>query len=146
MASPLVELRYTPEAGGGNQRWRDLAESMNDCHAVVVSGIGRAPRWALERAGLRVIEMSGLISEGLGSLFRTGEVPAVDEETIQILRIGVSGYRHGLRLTSDRRRGTWKNQNIISLYAPASGSRARPRACVIARNPLVVAVSTERAL
>jgi nitrogen fixation protein NifB len=71
----LVELRYTPEVGGGNQRWRDLAESINDCHAVVVSGIGRAPRWVLERAGLRVIEMSGLISEGLGSLFRTGGVP-----------------------------------------------------------------------
>ena len=72
----LVELRYTPEAGGGNQRWRDLAESINDCHAVVVSGVGRAPRWVLERAGLRVIEMSGLISEGLESLFRTGDVPA----------------------------------------------------------------------
>jgi nitrogen fixation protein NifB len=71
----LFELRYTPEAGGGNQRWRDLAESINDCHAVVVSGIGRAPRWVLERAGLRVIEMSGLISEGLESLFRTGGVP-----------------------------------------------------------------------
>jgi nitrogen fixation protein NifB len=71
----LVELRYTPEVGGGNQRWRDLAESINDCHAVVVSGIGRAPRWVLERAGLRVIEMSGLISEGLGCLFRTGDVP-----------------------------------------------------------------------
>jgi nitrogen fixation protein NifB len=71
----LVELRYTPEVGGGNQRWRDLAESINDCHAVVVSGIGRAPRWVLERAGLRVIEMIGLISEGLGSLFRTGGVP-----------------------------------------------------------------------
>ena len=43
----LVELRYTPEAGGGNQRWRDLAESINDCHAVVVSGVGRTPRWVL---------------------------------------------------------------------------------------------------
>ncbi len=71
----LVELRYTPETGGGNQRWRDLAESIDDCRAVVVSGIGRAPRWVLEHAGLRVIEMSGLISEGLGSLFHTGDVP-----------------------------------------------------------------------
>jgi nitrogen fixation protein NifB len=72
----LVELRYTPEPGGGNQRWRELAESLSDCHTVVVSGIGRAPRWVLERAGLRVIEMGGLISDGLESLFRTGNIPS----------------------------------------------------------------------
>ena len=72
----LVELRYTPETGGGFQRWREMADLIADCRAVVVSGVGRKPRWVLEQSGLKVIEMEGLISAALGSLFRTGEVPA----------------------------------------------------------------------
>ncbi len=91
----LVELRYTPEAGGGNQRWRDLAESITDCHAILVSGIGRAPRWVLEHAGLQVIEMSGLISEGLGSLFRTGGVPASMRKHFKACGSGCQGTGTG---------------------------------------------------
>ncbi len=72
----LVELRYTPETGGGFQRWRELAELVGDCRAVVVSGVGRKPRWVLEQSGLNVIEMEGLISVALGNLFRIGDVPA----------------------------------------------------------------------
>jgi len=72
----LLELRYTPEVGGGFQRWRELAESITDCRAVVVSGVGRKPRWVLEQTGLKVIEMEGLIATALGSLFRSGEIPA----------------------------------------------------------------------
>ena len=72
----LVDRRQTPEPGGGNSRWRELAESIRDCHTILVSGIGRAPRWVLEQSGLSVIEMSGLITSGLESIERTGTVPA----------------------------------------------------------------------
>lgn len=72
----LVELRATPEPGGGNGRWRELASSLEDCHTIIVSGVGPAPRWVLEREGLRVLEVSGLISEAMESLHRTGDVPA----------------------------------------------------------------------
>lgn len=75
-APMMIEHRYAPEPGSGNQRWREMAASLADCHTVLVSGIGRAPRWVLEQAGLRVIEMAGLISEGIGSLQRTGDVPS----------------------------------------------------------------------
>lgn len=71
-----VERRKTPEPGGGNSRWRALAASISDCHTVMVSGVGRAPRWVLEQAGLRVVEMSGLISEGIDSMLRTGDMPS----------------------------------------------------------------------
>jgi nitrogen fixation protein NifB len=74
--SRLIDRRGTPEPGGGNGRWRELAESIRDCHTLLVSGIGRAPRWVLEQAGLNVIEMTGLISSGLESIERTGTVPA----------------------------------------------------------------------
>jgi nitrogen fixation protein NifB len=72
----LIDRRRTPEPGGGNGRWRELAESIRDCHTILVSGIGRAPRWVLEQSGLSVIEMSGLITSGLESIERTGTVPA----------------------------------------------------------------------
>lgn len=72
----LIGRRNTPEPGGGNARWRELAKAIEDCHTILVSGIGRAPRWVLEQSGLRVIEMSGLISEGISSVAQTGDVPA----------------------------------------------------------------------
>ena len=87
----LAELRYTPEPGGGFQRWRELAESISDCRAIVVSGIGRKPRWVLEQTGLKVIEMEGLISHALGSLFRTGDVPASMRTQLKACGSGCQG-------------------------------------------------------
>ena len=71
----LVAMRDTPEAGAGNQRWRDLAKTIEDCHSILVSGAGRAPRWVMEQSGLRVIEASGLIAQAMESLHRSGDVP-----------------------------------------------------------------------
>jgi nitrogen fixation protein NifB len=72
----LIGKRKTPEVGGGNERWRELAEIIKDCHTILVSGVGRTPRWVLEEKGVRVIEMAGLISEGISHVARTGDVPA----------------------------------------------------------------------
>jgi len=72
----LIETRATPEPGDGMGRWRELAQTIQDCRAVIVGGIGRKPRWALEKAGLKVIEMSGLISQAVSTLYQSGDVPA----------------------------------------------------------------------
>jgi nitrogen fixation protein NifB len=71
----LVEKRETPEPGQAHGRWLEMAKSLRDCRALVVSGVGVSPRRVLEHEGVRIIEMGGLISEGLASLFRTGDVP-----------------------------------------------------------------------
>jgi nitrogen fixation protein NifB len=71
----LVATRETPERGDGSLRWRELAKSIEDCHSVLVSGVGRAPRWTLEKSGLRVIEAGGLISQAMEGLHRSGDVP-----------------------------------------------------------------------
>jgi nitrogen fixation protein NifB len=71
----LVAMRDAPEPGGGNQRWRELAQSISDCHSLLVSGVGRAPRWVIEQSGLRVIEASGLIAQAMESLHSSGDVP-----------------------------------------------------------------------
>jgi nitrogen fixation protein NifB len=72
----LVEKRETPEPGDGSLRWRELAASIADCHSILISGVGRSPRWILEQSGLRVIEASGLIAPAMESLHRSGDVPA----------------------------------------------------------------------
>jgi nitrogen fixation protein NifB len=72
----LIEQREAPEEGGGNQRWRELAGTITDCHTLLVSGVGRAPRWVVEQSGVRVIEAAGLISQAMESLHGSGDVPA----------------------------------------------------------------------
>src|SRR5208282_5579823 len=72
----LVEMREIPEPGDGSLRWRELAATITDCHSILVSAVGRSPRWILEQSGLRVIEASGLIEQAMESLHRCGDVPA----------------------------------------------------------------------
>jgi nitrogen fixation protein NifB len=71
----LIDTRATPEPGDGMGRWRELAQAIQDCRAVIVGGIGRKPRWALEKAGLKVVEASGLISQAVSTLYESGDVP-----------------------------------------------------------------------
>jgi nitrogen fixation protein NifB len=85
----LVEMRETPEEGSGNQRWREMAKTIEDCHTILVSGVGRAPRWVMENSGLRVIEASGLITPAMESLHRSGDVPAAMKK--QFKSCGSSG-------------------------------------------------------
>jgi nitrogen fixation protein NifB len=89
MKPRLVEMREAPESGGGNQRWRELAKMIADCHTILVSGIGRSPRWVMEDSGLRVIEASGLIAPAMESLHRSGDVPAAMKK--QFKSCGSSG-------------------------------------------------------
>jgi nitrogen fixation protein NifB len=91
----LVEFRTAPEPGGGNERWRDLAATLSDCHSVLVSGVGRAPRWVMERAGLRVIEMQGLISDAMESLHTRGEVPLLMQRQFKGCGSGCQGTGTG---------------------------------------------------
>ncbi len=77
IAPKLIAMRETPEEGDGNLRWRELAKSVADCHSILMSGVGRKPRWVLEQSGLRVIEASGLISQAMDGLHRSGDVPAM---------------------------------------------------------------------
>jgi nitrogen fixation protein NifB len=65
-----VARRLTPPKGGGDKRWTDLADSLQDCRAVLCSAVGLAPRKALEAVGIEIIEMSGMIQDGLDVVYR----------------------------------------------------------------------------
>ena len=72
----LVEIRRTPDEGGGEARWATLADSLKDCRAILVNAAGPTPQKALTMHGLKVIEMEGLIEEGLKALFANQPIPA----------------------------------------------------------------------
>jgi nitrogen fixation protein NifB len=72
----IVEQRRTPPAGNGSRRWDDLADTLQDCRAVLVASAGQAPRNALVSRGIKLVMMEGLIDEGLDAVFRGEEIRA----------------------------------------------------------------------
>jgi nitrogen fixation protein NifB len=66
----LVEERRTPKPGGGDQRWIDLARRLSDCRALLVSGCGETPKSMLTATKVHVVEMTGLIDEGLDGIYQ----------------------------------------------------------------------------
>jgi nitrogen fixation protein NifB len=72
----FVEVRKTPEPGSGTARWTELADLLHDCRAILVSAAGPQPKRALEDHGVAVVEMEGLVEEGLRAVFAGQPIPA----------------------------------------------------------------------
>ncbi len=66
----LVEERPAPEPGGGGDRWRELARTLKDCRAVLVSGVGEKPKRILNDNNISPIEMNGYIRHGLEAVYK----------------------------------------------------------------------------
>lgn len=65
----FVEERMAPKPGSGDQRWVDMARMLKDCRALLVSGVGETPKSILNSCGVHVVEMTGLIDEGLEGIY-----------------------------------------------------------------------------
>jgi len=85
----LVERRSTPSSGGGMERWQEMADLLQDCRAVLVSGIGRTPRTVLEEAGLRIVLMEGLAHEGVEEILSGQEMPRMLLRTGGVCGLGM---------------------------------------------------------
>ncbi|BEQ13910.1 nitrogenase cofactor biosynthesis protein NifB [Desulfoferula mesophila] len=72
----LLEVRPAPEAGGGELRWKKLAETLSDCRHVLVSGIGETPRAVLSGYGVEPLEVSGFIEETLKAIYAGDDLSA----------------------------------------------------------------------
>lgn len=72
----LVETRSAPAAGGGELRWKELAELLGDCRNVLVSGIGETPRVVLASYGVEPLEVGGFITEALGAIYAGDDLSA----------------------------------------------------------------------
>jgi nitrogen fixation protein NifB len=58
-------IRDLPPGGGGLGRWNEVADLIADCQMLFVAGVGAPPRIVLEKAGIFVQVLEGLITEAL---------------------------------------------------------------------------------
>jgi len=72
----FLEVRKAPEPGTGEHRWHDLAAILHDCRAFLVTAAGPKPKSIVEDHGIEVVEMEGLIEEGLSAVFSDQPIPA----------------------------------------------------------------------
>jgi len=63
--------------GAGDQRWVDMARSLNDCRAILVSGVGENPKTILNSCNVHVIEMTGLIDDGLDGVYNNKPIRSI---------------------------------------------------------------------
>jgi nitrogen fixation protein NifB len=73
----FVEERKTPNPGGGDFRWMELASLLKDCRALLAGGAGSSPLTILQDAGIRVIQMTGLIDEGLEAVYNGKQIKTI---------------------------------------------------------------------
>jgi nitrogen fixation protein NifB len=71
----FIEIRRAPEPGLGRTRWTELADMLHDCRAFLVNAAGTSPKVALEERGIEIIEMEGMIEEGLTAVFADQPIP-----------------------------------------------------------------------
>jgi len=73
----FVEERKTPNSGAGDFRWMELASTLKDCRAILAGGAGPKPLTILQCTGIRVIQMTGLIDEGLEAVFNGKQIKTI---------------------------------------------------------------------
>ncbi|WP_321286461.1 nitrogenase cofactor biosynthesis protein NifB [uncultured Sunxiuqinia sp.] len=78
----LVEERRTPPSGTGNNRWEALGKSIDDCRALLVGGIGPSPSSIIGRSGIQIIEMTGLIDDGLDAIYKGKSLKTVKKADV----------------------------------------------------------------
>jgi nitrogen fixation protein NifB len=92
----LIAVRETPPRGDGDARWEALAAVLHDCRAVVVSATGRKPSEFLAERGVRVIEMEGMVADGLEIAFAGQDVPVYLRKPLRC-GTGCGGSGNGCR-------------------------------------------------
>lgn len=78
----LVEKRFAPVKGSGDLRWINLAKTLNDCSYLLVNGVGAKPVDLLQKVGIAVLEMSGLINDGLDAVYKGKKLKSVVKTTL----------------------------------------------------------------
>jgi nitrogen fixation protein NifB len=90
-----VEVREAPDSGSGIKRWLDLADLLGDCRVILTTGVGSAPRRVLTGRGIEVVEMEGLIEEGLSAIYGGTPLPASLRRTFRGCGLGCGGEGGG---------------------------------------------------
>ena len=91
----FIEERNAPPAGGGEKRWNNLAEILDDCRHVLVSGVGESPRRILTGCGVEPLEVSGFIEEALRAIYAGDDLSAMRVRKGKACCVGKTGQGGG---------------------------------------------------
>lgn len=91
----LVEKREAPSKGTGDLRWIELGKALDDCSYVLVNGVGKRPVEILAQLGISVVEMAGLIQDGLDAVYKGKKLKSVLKTTLSKCGEGCSGNGGG---------------------------------------------------
>ena len=91
----LIEERDAPPAGGGDTRWNNLAEILDDCRHVLASGVGESPRGILTGCGVEPLEVSGFIEEALKAIYAGDDLSAMRVRKGKACCVGKTGQGGG---------------------------------------------------
>lgn len=93
-AYKLHELRKTPPAGKGNSRWKEMAKILYDVDTLLVEGLGGAPYKYISSSGVKIIEMTGMIEEGLDAVYKKSELRSLSKKEMATCG-GCNGAKSG---------------------------------------------------
>ncbi len=91
----MIEKRSAPQKGSGDLRWIELAKTLNDCSYVLVNGVGNRPIEVLRTVGIAIVEMSGLINDGLDAVYKGKKLKSVLKTTLTKCGDGCGGNGMG---------------------------------------------------
>jgi len=91
----FVGEREAPVPGSGDFRWIQMAELLKDCRALLTSGAGNNPVTIMQNAGIRVIQTTGLIDEGLEAVYENRPMRTVNRAEIFKCGSGCQGNARG---------------------------------------------------
>ncbi len=89
------EKRLAPPKGGCDDRWSQLAEILDDCSVLLVSGIGPAPQKFFEGTEIEVVKTGGLIEESLKAIYGGKPIKNVAGGDISACKMGCGGNAGG---------------------------------------------------
>jgi nitrogen fixation protein NifB len=64
----LLDSRIAPPSGGGQERWKALADLLKDCRALLVNGAGDSPTKVLNANGIEVMVLEGMIEDAVSGV------------------------------------------------------------------------------
>jgi nitrogen fixation protein NifB len=73
----------------------ELSEILKDCRSLLTGGIGPRPLEILQNSGIRVLQMTGLIDEGLEAVYNNRPLRTVNKSDMQQCGSGCKGNARG---------------------------------------------------
>jgi len=91
----LIEIRPTPPSGGGNKRWEAMTDTIDDCQALLVGGVGNSPKPIFAKKNIHLLEVEGVIEEVAKAIYDGSSLNTWIKRDETVCGVGCSGTGGG---------------------------------------------------